>query len=155
MQDLPFFSSWSVCPVTGVGGGGDISMGDLEGVNSPCAISMDVRPSGFVGENQPPGKNREDVVDSILFRVVVGEGKSRREDEMSALPSSLRGARRNVVGLQQIMNALAGPKIIGLTWWGNSHWLRMTVELVLVLLRRQLAERERHLLLAKELLCGD
>jgi hypothetical protein len=76
MQDLPFFSGASN-PVIGVGGGGGTSMGDLEAVNSPCAISKEVRPCGLVGENHPPGKNSEDVVDSSLLRVVVGEGRSR------------------------------------------------------------------------------
>lgn len=40
----------------------------LEGVNSPCAISKDVLSGTFAVENHPPGKKRDDVVDSILAR---------------------------------------------------------------------------------------
>ncbi|KAF9236736.1 hypothetical protein BU15DRAFT_49713 [Melanogaster broomeanus] len=40
--------------------------------NSPAATSRDVRPSSGIldqDENQPPGKKRDDVVDSTLVRL--------------------------------------------------------------------------------------
>lgn len=44
---------------------------DLESINSPVASSIDVRlpsPGDFGEENQPPGNNRDDVVDSYRPR---------------------------------------------------------------------------------------
>ena len=69
---FPFFLS-STFPSTGVTGGastaGDGATPSSVGLlaNSPVAFSTEVRPSSasfVVLENQPPGKNREDVVDS-------------------------------------------------------------------------------------------
>lgn len=73
-----------------MGGGGVGSIGDFEGVNSPLAISMEARPCGLVGENQPPGKKREEVVDSSLVRPVAGEGTSSVTVSPALLSSSVR-----------------------------------------------------------------
>ena len=63
-------------------------------MNSPWAISSDVLPSPTtlgVEENQPPGKNREEAVDSSLF---VGDTFSAVVTSAFAgsSPSSRRGA---------------------------------------------------------------
>lgn len=50
--------------------------------NSPAAFSRDIRfSSADLGalENQPPGKNREEVVDSSRARAVTGEVKVSRD----------------------------------------------------------------------------
>ena len=77
------------------------STGDFRGVNSPLAISMDVCPcSAFdVGDNHPPGKNRDDVVDSCLLREEVGKIVSTCEEASVGSPS-LTGARRRGGGLR-------------------------------------------------------
>ena len=77
------------------------STGDFRGVNSPLAISMDVCPcSAFdVGDNHPPGKNRDDVVDSCLLRKTVGKIVSTCEEASVGSPS-LTGVRRRGIGLR-------------------------------------------------------
>jgi hypothetical protein len=59
--------------------------------NSPWATSREVRSSGIVDEveNQPPGKSREEVVDSRRFRVEVGEVSGERATVVcvASLPS--------------------------------------------------------------------
>ena len=72
--------------------------------NSPVAISSDVRPSSgsFVElENQPPGKKREEVVDSWRVRAVDGDTSAGAVDEtISTICSfSSTGARRPRLGL--------------------------------------------------------
>ena len=60
-------TSSAVSSTAGSLGGTD----DLDSINSPVASSIDVRPSSpgdFGDENQPPGKNREDVEDSCRPR---------------------------------------------------------------------------------------
>lgn len=49
-------------------------------MNTPCATSRDVRSSGILDEfeNQPPGKSREDVVDSRRLRDEMGEDSGER-----------------------------------------------------------------------------
>jgi hypothetical protein len=61
---------------------------DLERMNSPVASSIDVRlssPGDFGEENQPPGNNREDVVDSYrprgeIFETLEGSPVMRRSN---------------------------------------------------------------------------
>jgi hypothetical protein len=104
MQDLPFFCSSAPSPVTGVGGGAlnDMSIGDLSVVNSPLAISIEVR-SSALGENQPPGKKREEAVDSNLLRLAIGECTSRCEELTSVLLPSLTGTKRDTAGLARFL----------------------------------------------------
>lgn len=102
---LPFFLSSSVNPSTGVFAGTSMSNAPLRGgdlVNSPEAWSREVRSSVIlVGpENQPPGKKRDEVVDSSLVRPDVGETVSISAGEVALVcSSSLRGARRGKLGL--------------------------------------------------------
>jgi len=72
---------------------------------SPLAVSNDVRPSGF-GENHPPGKNLEEVVDSRLVRPVVGETFRSVDGPSEGLTSST-GAKRDTVGLGNFGGSLS------------------------------------------------
>ena len=86
---------------------GDAVSSDIDLENSPVAISKDVRPSSgslVLLENQPPGKNRDEVVDSRRVRALVGEDTSTAglgEDGMSTICSfSSTGASPPRLGLE-------------------------------------------------------
>ncbi|KAG2107099.1 hypothetical protein BD769DRAFT_1366349 [Suillus cothurnatus] len=89
------FFSWSSSTADGMAVVGVFSTEDLL-TNSPAATSSDVRPSsGTLGEeeNHPPGKKREEVVDSSLLRLaplLVGISMRRVLDSVTsaALSSS-------------------------------------------------------------------
>jgi len=75
----------------------------LEGVNSPCAMSKEVLPSSRTlgaEENHPPGKNREDAVDSSLARGF-GDGVPKDVEVVSAPAFSSTGAKRETEGLKR------------------------------------------------------
>jgi len=79
-------------------------------MNSPDATSKEVLvrlSSGTVGEdeNHPPGKNRDEVVDSSLFREVAEEGISKFRSGRSELSSSNGEVRRNSDGLNGRVSA--------------------------------------------------
>jgi len=109
----PFFSSRS--PSTGVEAtsGADDSPDGRDSVdgllmNSPDATSKDVLvqlSSGTVGEdeNHPPGKKREEVVDSSLLRDVAEEGISKLRSGRPELPSSHGEVRRNSDGFSRMV----------------------------------------------------
>lgn len=73
VHHLPFFSPTPLASGTTSSGSavdsgtsaGDVV--DLDAINSPRALSRDALPSGTL-LNQPPGKNRDDAVDSSLLR---------------------------------------------------------------------------------------
>lgn len=75
-------------------------------MNSPDATSKEVLvllSSGTVGEgeNHPPGKKRDEVVDSSLLRDVAEEGISKLRSGRSELPSSSGKVRRKRDGLSK------------------------------------------------------
>jgi hypothetical protein len=79
-------------------------------MNSPDATSKDVLvllSSGTVGEdeNQPPGKKRDEVVDSSLLRDVAEEGISKLRSGRSELPSSPGEVSRSSDGLGKRISA--------------------------------------------------
>ena len=79
-------------------------------MNSPDATSKDVLvllSSGTVGEdeNQPPGKKRDEVVDSSLLRDVAEEGISKLRSGRSELPSSPGEVSRSSDGLRKRISA--------------------------------------------------
>lgn len=78
-----------------------IEGGDFLATNSPCANSRDALPSPatlYVGENQLPGKKREDVVDSKRERVVEGE-VAAGDAKTSVTASSSKGTSRTLMGV--------------------------------------------------------
>ena len=88
---FPLFFLSSKLPSTGVAGGASTA-GDATGessalfANSPVAFSKDVRPSSgslVVLENQPPGKKREEVVDSRRARGLVGDTAGAEDSDWS------------------------------------------------------------------------
>jgi hypothetical protein len=105
MHILDFFSFLVVGVGAGVGAD-NVFKGESDGwmgTNSPDATSSDARPCGSLGdeENHPPGKKRDEVVDSSRVRVVAGEVVSNRvvPSVPSVLVISSTGAKRGRVGL--------------------------------------------------------
>ena len=106
-----FFSASSPSATLGMEAASDdiVSPDDRDSVdglwmNSPDATSSEVLvllASGTVGEdeNHPPGKKRDDVVDSSLLRDVADEGISKLMSGRSELPSSSRVVRWRSEGL--------------------------------------------------------
>jgi hypothetical protein len=106
-----FFSSASPSAALGIGAASD-ARDSLDGrdsddglrMNSPDATSNEVLvllTSGTVGEdeNHPPGKKRDEVVDSSLLRDVADDGISKLKSGRSELSSSSGEVRRSSDGL--------------------------------------------------------
>jgi hypothetical protein len=117
LHQRAFFSSSSPTTVLGTervsdAGESTDDRDSVEGLrmNSPDATSKEVLvrlSSGTVGEdeNHPPGKNRDEVVDSSLFREVAEEGISKFRSGRSELSSSNGEVRRNSDGLNGRVSA--------------------------------------------------
>lgn len=89
--------------VSEMSSGGETGEVTFDGMNSPWAISSEVLPSSTTleaVENQPPGKNREDVVDSSRERVLGEDTVSLVAGPASSPSTSSTGARRETLSLE-------------------------------------------------------
>lgn len=82
-------------------------------VNTPCATSRDVRSSGIldVFENHPPGKRREEVVDSRRLRGETGDASGERAVVVSNALFSSRGGRDAALNLLRVQLNLSGVTV--------------------------------------------
>ena len=128
---FPFFLSStlpSTLPSMGVTGGASTAGdGATESVglfaNSPVAFSNEVRPSSasfVVLENQPPGKKRDDVVDSRRARVLEGETSAGAACSSAA------------VSICSFSSTTARRPRLGLTEHGHQHLLNTRVQIGLL-----------------------